>query len=102
MVIPLFSQRFSANFPHAISTDYEGFGSYDANTMAVESQVTKIFQNYYPEFFVRVLVLHIGVPAHPFPAQDALHQRFDACELGNPVRQAVDPCQHAGEDKRCW
>lgn len=39
------------------STDHEGVGlrSQTANTKAAAAQATKIFQDYYPEFLVRVL-----------------------------------------------
>ena len=54
---PSVSPSFSTNFPHPMLTDYEGvgFGSRDANSKAAASQASKIFQDYYPEFLVRVL-----------------------------------------------
>ena len=43
-----------------MSTDHEGvgFGSHNANTKAAATQATKIFQDYYPEFLVRIPALH--------------------------------------------
>ena len=42
---------------HIMPTDHEGVGlrSHTANTKAAATQATKIFQDYYPEFLVRVL-----------------------------------------------
>jgi len=51
------SPRFSPKSPYAILTDYEGvgIGSRDANSKAAAGQASKIFQDYYPEFLVRIL-----------------------------------------------
>lgn len=39
-----------------LSPDYEGvgLGSRDANSKAAAGQASKIFQDYYPEFLVRI------------------------------------------------
>ena len=41
---------------HVVLTDYEGvgLGSRDANSKAAAGQASKIFQDYYPEFLVRI------------------------------------------------
>ena len=48
---------FLCQLPDVIPTDYEGvgLGSRDANSKAAAGQASKIFQDYYPEFLVRVL-----------------------------------------------
>lgn len=50
------SPCFPLSSPHVISTDYEGvgLGSRDANSKAAAGQASKIFQDYYPEFLVRI------------------------------------------------
>ena len=51
------SPVFMCRPTHVVSTDHEGVGlrSHTANTKAAATQATKIFQDYYPEFLVRVL-----------------------------------------------
>jgi len=47
---------FLSKLPSRYVTDYEGvgLGSRDANSKAAAGQASKIFQDYYPEFLVRI------------------------------------------------